>query len=283
MSSRRVHDRAAAEPGGRSAAASSRHCAFRRRLRALSGYAAIGLALVVVGIGYSAVAAPESAAQGSGGSTQSPTARAGEALYSVGCSTCHGLNLQGGSGGPSLIGVGASAVVFQVESGRMPLNAGVQQAPRKAPRYTPDEIDQLAAYIQEIGGGPTVPSGDLTDGDLQLGGELFRTNCASCHNFAGSGGALSYGKYAPELKPASPRVVYTAMQSGPESMPRYADSQITPAEKRAITRYVSYITSSQNQGGASLGRLGPISEGLVIWLVGLTSIVGLTLWIGARA
>ena len=146
-----------------------------------------------------------------------------------------------------------------------------------------EEIDALAAYVQANGGGPELPEGDLADGDLQLGGALFRTNCASCHNFAGSGGALTYGKYAPELRPASARVVYTAMQHGPESMPRYSDAQLTEEEKRAITRYVTYLQDSNDVGGAGLGRYGPISEGLVVWVVGITALVGVTLWIGARA
>jgi len=165
----------------------------------------------------------------------------------------------------------------------MPLNAGLQQAPRKKVRYTTEQIDALAAFVQSNGGGPTLPSGSLTDGDLQLGGALFRTNCASCHNFAGSGGALSYGKYAPELEPANARVIYSAMQSGPESMPRYGDNQLTPEEKRSITRYVEYITAAEDPGGAGLGRLGPISEGLVVWLAGITALVAMTLWIGARS
>ncbi len=247
----------------------------------LSGYAVVLLALSLVGTLYTAFGAPSGQAQES--VNQSLAVKEGRQLYLTGCSTCHGLNLQGGAGGPSLIGVGAASVVFQVESGRMPLNAGVQQAPRKTPKYSLKEIDQLAAYIQTNGGGATVPAGNLEDGDLQLGGALFRTNCASCHNFAGSGGALTYGKYAPELQPASARVVYSAMQSGPESMPRYGDNQITPAEKRAITRYVTYITNAEDVGGAGLGRYGPISEGLVAWVVGITALVGLTLWIGARA
>ena len=253
-----------------------------RRRSKLGGYAVVLLALSLMGGLYTAVAAPTSA-QEDPASVRSLQVEEGRDLYLTGCSTCHGLDLAGGSGGPSLIGVGASSVVFQVESGRMPLNAGLQQAPRKAVRYTIEEIDALAAYIQSNGGGPTVPAGDLTDGDLQLGGALFRTNCASCHNFAGSGGALSYGKYAPELEKASARVVYTAMQSGPESMPRYGDNQLTPEEKRAITRYVRYISEVEDPGGAGLGRLGPISEGLVIWVVGITALVALTLWIGARS
>jgi ubiquinol-cytochrome c reductase cytochrome c subunit len=255
----------------------------RARRSKLSGYAVVLLALSLVGTLYTAFGAPTSEAQDTP-TNQSMAVKEGREIYLTGCSTCHGLNLEGGSGGPSLIGVGAASVVFQMESGRMPLNAGLQQAPRKTPKYDTREIDQVAAYIQANGGGPTVPEGRLDDGDLQLGGALFRTNCASCHNFAGSGGALTYGKYAPELTPASARVIYTAMQSGPESMPRYGDNQLTPEEKRAITRYVRYLAEeAPNPGGAGLGRYGPISEGLTAWVVGITALLGLTLWIGARA
>ena len=253
------------------------------RFQRISGYTVVLLALAFVGALYTAFAAPQGRAEDSTGSEQSMAVKAGRELYLQGCSTCHGLNLQGGAGGPSLIGVGASSVVFQVESGRMPLQAGVQQAPRKKPKYSLEEIDALAAYVQANGGGPELPEGDLADGDLQLGGALFRTNCASCHNFAGSGGALTYGKYAPELRPSSARVIYSAMQHGPESMPRYGDAQLTDEEKRAITRYVTFLQDTGDPGGASLGRYGPISEGLVIWVVGITALVGMTLWIGARA
>ena len=254
-----------------------------RRRGKVGGYTVVLLALSVVGALYTAVASPSNAQEDQPKSSQSVAVQEGRQLYLSGCSTCHGLNMQGGSGGPSLVGVGASSVVFQVESGRMPLNAGLQQAPRKKVRYSREQIDALAAYIQSNGGGPTLPAGSLTDGDLQLGGALFRTNCASCHNFAGSGGALSYGKYAPQLEPANARVIYSAMQSGPESMPRYGDNQLTDQEKRSITRYVEYITAAEDPGGAGLGRLGPISEGLVVWLAGITALVAMTLWIGARS
>ena len=253
------------------------------RLQRLSGYTALLLLLAIVGVLYTALAAPKSNAEGSSSTAQSMAVKNGRDLYLQGCSTCHGLGLQGGAGGPSLIGVGESAVIFQVESGRMPLYAGTVQAPRKKPKYTIGQIDELAAFVGAHGGGPKLPSGKLNDGQLQLGGELFRTNCASCHNFAGSGGALTYGKYAPALTSASARVIYSAMQSGPESMPRFSDNQLTPAEKKAVTNYVQFITKAPQPGGSALGRYGPVPEGMVIWLVGLTALVGVTLWIGARA
>lgn len=247
----------------------------------LSSYALIVLALALVGGIYTAVAAPKS--QAADGANQSIAVKEGRQLYLQGCSTCHGLNNQGGAGGPSLVGVGSASVVFQVDSGRMPLANGGAQAPRRNPKYDRTQVDQLAAYVQSVGGGAVAPTGNLTDGDLAQGGALFRTNCSSCHNFAGAGGALTRSKYAPTLQPSSARVIYTAMQSGPESMPRFSDTQLTPDEKKAITHYVRYITHAPDPGGASLGHFGPIPEGLVIFLVGIGSLVLVTLWIGARA
>ena len=248
----------------------------------ISGYAVVVLALVMVGGLYTALAAPTPKADD--GTTQSYAVSQGRQLYLQGCSTCHGLSNQGGAGGPSLVGVGASAVIFQVESGRMPLASGAAQAPRKKAKYDLAQTDQLAAYIQSIGGGPTLPSGSLSDGDLALGGDLFRTNCSSCHNFAGAGGALTRSKYAPALNKASERVIMTAMQSGPENMPRFSDNTLTLDEKRAIVKYVRFITNeNKDPGGAALGHYGPIPEGLVIFLVGIGVLILVTLWIGARA
>lgn len=249
-----------------------------------SSYAVLVLALVLVGGLYTAFSTPGKA--DSSTVNQSPAVAEGRQLYLQGCSTCHGLNNQGGAGGPSLIGVGSSSVIFQVESGRMPLSNGSAQAPRKKVKYDRTQIDQLASYVQSIGGGPELPSGSLTvntDAELAKGGELFRTNCSSCHNFAGAGGALTRAKYAPPLTSADTRVIYSAMLSGPENMPRFADGQLSPQEKKEITSYVRYITHAADPGGAALGHYGPVPEGLVIFLVGIGSLVGVTLWIGARA
>jgi ubiquinol-cytochrome c reductase cytochrome c subunit len=139
------------------------------------------------------------------------------------------------------------------------------------------------AYVQAHGGGPTVPSGDLRDGDLAQGGELFRLNCASCHNFVGQGGALSSGKAAPSLLNATDLEIYTAMLSGPENMPVFGDNQLTPEEKRSIIDYVQTIKAQADPGGAGIGRTGPVPEGLVIWVVGIGALMFGIFWMGSKA
>jgi ubiquinol-cytochrome c reductase cytochrome c subunit len=211
----------------------------------------------------------------------------GQQIFQNTCITCHGANLEGVQDrGPSLIGVGSAAVYFQVSTGRMPLDAQSAQAEQKPTRFTPQEIDALGAYIQAHGGGPQAPAANrnLADGNPAQGGQLFRLNCASCHNFTGQGGALSSGKSAPSLQDASPRVLYTAMLSGPQNMPKFSDRQLTPQEKQDIIAYVASVQHGQNDpGGSGLGGLGPISEGFIAWAVGIAALIGVTLWIGAKA
>ncbi|GAB3085676.1 MULTISPECIES: cytochrome bc1 complex diheme cytochrome c subunit [Micromonospora] len=210
----------------------------------------------------------------------------GKALFDVSCVTCHGRNAQGVEGrGPSLIGVGSASVEFQVGSGRMPMARQEAQAMRKPPQFTDEQVRQLGQYIQELGGGPQVPSGNLRDGaNMSTGGELFRINCSQCHAFGGGGGALSSGKYAPSLKPASDRQIYAAMLSGPQNMPVFGDNQITPQEKADIIAYIQEtLKSDQDQGGFNLGRYGPSTEGLAIFLVGIVALVFASLWIAGKS
>ncbi len=185
--------------------------------------------------------------------------------------------------GPSLIWVGEAAVYFQVHTGRMPLVRQEADAPDKPAVFSDEEIDQLMAYVQANGGGPTLPSGDLRDGDIAEGGELFRLNCASCHNFVGEGGALSAGKWAPSLKDSNDMEIYTAMLTGPENMPVFGDNQLTADEKRAIINYVQTIKSQTDPGGAGIGRIGPVAEGLVIWVVGIGALMFGIFWMGSKA
>lgn len=224
--------------------------------------------------------------------SQSALLRTGQQLYDTACITCHGANLQGVNGrGPSLIGVGEAAVYFQVSSGRMPMMRNEAQAMRKAAFFDEGQIDALGAYVQSMGGGPLVPrdaNGQISEqsligGNVARGGDLFRLNCASCHNFTGRGGALSSGKYAPGLDPASPAQIYTAMLTGPQNMPKFSDRQLTPEEKKDIVAYVKTASQTMNPGGYGLGGFGPASEGMAVFIVGMVAAIGVALWIGARA
>ena len=120
--------------------------------RRISGVLALGIALVGAG-GLYTVVTPEP--QTAHASADPALVRQGEQLYSNACITCHGANLQGVKDrGPSLVGVGDAAVHFQVSSGRMPMVRQEAQAERKPPKFNPQEIDALAAYVQTYGGGP---------------------------------------------------------------------------------------------------------------------------------
>jgi ubiquinol-cytochrome c reductase cytochrome c subunit len=188
--------------------------------------------------------------------------------------------------GPSLVGIGEAAVYFQTETGRMPAVQQGAQMDEKPRVLTPDEIDKLMAFIHSRGGGPTMPKErgeELRGTDPARGGELFRLNCASCHNFTGRGGALSSGKFAPDLDGVNEEVIYTAMLSGPESMPKFSERQLTPEEKKDIIAYVKSVTDGKNNpGGNPIGGLGPQSEGLIAFVVGMAALLGITLWIGAK-
>ena len=166
-------------------------------------------------------------AQPAATSSTSPLVSQGKAIFLRGCSSCHGLNAEGGAIAPSLIGVGAAAVDFQVGTGRMPMADMSQQAMRKKPVYNADETAALAAYVASLAPGPaSVTSESLNwqrDGNIAQGGQLFRTNCAMCHNFAGQGGALTNGKYAPSLMGVEPKYVYEALITGPQSMPKFSE------------------------------------------------------------
>ena len=211
---------------------------------------------------------------------------AGEKLFIANCKTCHGANAEGSPNGPSLIGVGASAVDFQVGTGRMPLQMHGPQGQVKKPQFSQDEIDQMAAYVASLGPGPSLPDEEYLDaskGDPAAGGGLFRTNCAMCHNVVGAGGALTRGKYAPNLSEVSEKHLYQAMQTGPQNMPIFNDANLTLEQKRDVIAYVRTVSEPPSPGGFKLGSIGPVAEGLFIWFFGLGAVVGITVWLTARA
>ncbi|MEU7579282.1 cytochrome c [Streptomyces sp. NPDC041068] len=256
-----------------------------RRRHPLAAVVVLLLALAATG-GLYAAFAPADKAQADD-TAQSLAIDEGKKLYAVGCSSCHGTGGQGSSDGPSLVGVGAAAVDFQVGTGRMPLQQQGAQAPKKKVIYNQTQIDQLAAYISSLGAGPSVPTEKQysPDGaDIAKGGELFRTNCAQCHNFTGEGGALTHGKFAPSLEDVSPKHIYEAMQTGPQNMPSFPDTTMPEKEKKDIIAYLDAVNGEKTEspGGLKLGGLGPVSEGLFAWIFGLGSLIAVAVWVAAR-
>ncbi len=267
---------------------SVRKLSTRRRHR-FAGTLVLLVGLVVAGGAYAAVAPKPATAE----ETTARDVEAGRSLFEIGCASCHGLNAEGietergGNYGPSLIGVGAAAVDFQVGTGRMPMAQTAPQAPRKKVAYNDEEIKQLSAFIASLAPGPAIPGDEYTDvdsatvADIREGGEIFRTNCTACHNAVGAGGAMPNGKFAPDIRNVSAKHIAEAMITGPQQMPGFSDDIVTPEEKRNV---IAYIKSVNEQPGSGLGggSLGPVVDGLFAWVIGIGGLVLVAVWIGAH-
>ena len=242
------------------------------------------LGLFVTGTAYSAVAPKEATAS----VASADSVANGKKLFVANCATCHGANGLGiDQAGPSLAGVGAASVDFQMGTGRMPMTEpGVQAKDDLQVKFTDEEISDIAAYVATLGPGPSVPDEEYTDGskgDPGKGGQIFRVNCAMCHNSAGAGGALTRGKDAPSVQGVSGKHIYEAMETGPQSMPVFNDKNLTPEDKRDVIAYIEAQQEAGNPGGNPLGSLGPVPEGLFIWTIGLGLLVGFAVWLGQKS
>lgn len=254
------------------------------RRHPLATAALLAVGLLVTGAAYAGFSQTAATAEVD---LSSPAAiEAGEKLFAANCATCHGFNAEGTENdGPSLIGSGAASVHFQVGTGRMPLAFDGPQGMVKPVQFTEEETLQMAAYVASLAPGPSLPEAQYLagEGDLASGGELFRINCAMCHNVSGAGGALTQGKWAPPLGGVEATHIYNAMVTGPQNMPVFSDANITPEQKSDIITYLKYIDEKPSIGGFSLGNIGPVAEGLFIWVIGLGAVVALTVWVTAKS
>ena len=290
------HQPAAETPVQEPAGSPERQGSTKRRRKATG---ALVIAAGLLGAGAIATAVVPEPQVATAQQDQAALVAEGKSIYDISCITCHGQNLQGVEDrGPSLVGAGEGSTYFQVHSGRMPMASNEAQAKRKDARFSEHQVLALAAYVDAHGGGPELvsgPDGDIAQASLRgasgesrseeiaRGSDLFRLNCASCHNFTGRGGALSAGKYAPILDPANEQEIYQAMLTGPQNMPKFSDRQLSPEEKKDIIAYIKNADSKVSPGGYTLGGLGPVTEGVAMWLVGIVALIGATLWIGTRS
>ncbi len=246
----------------------------------------VACALIVTGGLYALVAPATSVAA----PTPEETVARGQELFAVSCASCHGLNGEGlpNQGIPSLVGVGAASVDFQMRTGRMPMANKNVQAPPKQNTFTPEEIASIALYVATLGDGPAIPDesqynpSGLSAAEIAIGGDLFRTNCSACHNFQGSGGALPNGKVAPPLIEANPIDIHEAMRTGPGEMPVFAEGAIPDKDVRAMIAYLDQV-HAQPSAGLTLGGLGPVSEGFWAWVAGIGGLVLFAMWITKKA
>jgi ubiquinol-cytochrome c reductase cytochrome c subunit len=263
---------------------------MRRRLLALGAFLCGGLALVQFAAEGHGASPPSPAAQraSAGGnavsssSTGSPASIAqGRALFASSCSACHGIGAEGIRGrGPSLHGVGALAADFYLQTGRMPLPSPRVQPQRSRPAFGQPQIRALVSYIASFGG-PSIPVVSPSRGSLADGQRLFSLDCAGCHTVQGQGGIVT-GAIAPSLNQATSTQVAQAIRIGPYVMPRFGEQQLSTGQVDSLARYVQTLRRPDDRGGWGIGRIGPIPEGMVAWLLAAASLLLIARLIGER-
>jgi len=221
-------------------------------------------------------------------------AREGAVLYGVHCSTCHGADLKGTQGVPSLLQAGGAAVDFYMTTGRMPLalratQSGENHSPLGRSMATgvqayhvPALLDahQTAAvdayvdtHAQQI---TPIPNVHVDASRLQRGRSIFENNCQACHGAAAEGATAGGQWVALPLDKASPTQIGEAIRVGPGVMPRFTPAQLSQADIDAVATYVRYLAENpQLYGGTVMQYLGPVSEGAVSAIVG----VGFLFWV----
>jgi ubiquinol-cytochrome c reductase cytochrome c subunit len=212
-----------------------------------------------------------------------PGPERGKTLYLRDCAWCHSDDAEGTERAPEILSApqGGASVDFMLSSGRMPIDYPDQRVHRDDPVYDADEIADIVAYVESLGAdGPPVPDVDVAAGSLPAGQQLYNQNCAACHSTTGVGGALPAVAAAdvpsnrlarsanviPPLFDSSSTEVVEAMQTGPGSMPVF---DFDGGRTNSIARYVAYLQSPDDRGGAGIGGIGPVAEGAVAWILGL--------------
>lgn len=217
-----------------------------------------------------------------------PQAVAGRGLYLQDCAWCHGTEGEGTIRGPNLVGVGAASTDFMLRTGRMPIVNVQRQPQRKAPKYGPQQIGALDAFVASLGPGPAIPRTDPQAGNLGEGADLYLINCAACHSSTGFGGALTNGLQAPGLQDSTPVEIAEAIRLGGQGlrsghMPKFGPDALDQHQLDSVIRYVLYLQHPRDRGGAGLAHLGPIVEGLLAWAGALLILVVYIRWLGTRA
>lgn len=223
-----------------------------------------------------------------------PGVERGEALYKRDCAWCHAPDGTGTTRAPNILAdpQGGASTHFMLTTGRMPLDYPDEAVGRRDPAYDRGEIADIVSYVETLGpDGPAPPVVDVAGGDLAEGQQLYNQDCAACHSTTGIGGALPSIEHddlssqrvprpanvIPALFESTPEEIVEAMQTGPGPMPVF---EFDESESDSIARYVTYLQSPENRGGAPVGGIGPVAEGAVGWILGLGVMLLVCRWLG---
>jgi ubiquinol-cytochrome c reductase cytochrome c subunit len=205
----------------------------------------------------------------------------GERLYGRECAWCHGPSGEGTSRGVPLTDSGAAAAHYYLSTGRMPIDDPGAEVERGAPAYSDAAIAALVDHVAGFGDGPPIPDVSA-DGDVALGGSLYRLHCAQCHGASGVGIALTAGVTAPSIHSSTPTQVAEALVVGPGAMPTFRPTVLSETEAAGVVRYVQEIRRPVDRGGHPLARSGRLDELLVAWGIGVVAFVGAARMIARR-
>lgn len=237
----------------------------------------VRLALVVIGalalvVTLNLTVGAAASAQSSEESAQDESlVERGQELYGARCALCHGESGRGGDGGPSLIGVGAASVDFYIRTGRMPLSSPDERPVHQEPKLNEEQKAALIAYVTSLPGeGPDIPNIEgWSRAELTRGFEIFTENCAACHGPTAAGIAVGQRDISSNLEVSTPLEIAEAIRIGPGVMPLFGEDAISQEELEAVVAWVMHLRQREEPGGTSIGRSGPVTEGLVAWVVGL--------------
>lgn len=204
-----------------------------------------------------------------------PMAGRGGQVYGQRCASCHGNAAQGTQFGPPLVGAGPASLDFQLSTGRMPLRGNTYEPSHQSPLLSAADIQALVGYVSGFGGGgPSIP--DVHPGDVARGQMLYAQHCAACHSSSGNGATLTNGHIAPSLTRATPQQVGEAVRVGPGLMPAFPRAVLSDSDVDALAGYVQTLQNNHgdiDRGGLPLYRIGPFTEGLAAWVLGLALLV----------
>jgi ubiquinol-cytochrome c reductase cytochrome c subunit len=65
-------------------------------------------------------------------------------------------------------------------------------------------------------------------------------------------------------------------------MPRFSRRQLSDRELDSVIRYVEETKSPDDAGGWAIGHLGPVTEGMVAWLIAGLALLAVSAGIGRR-